>query len=277
MTLRLGALNFLILCIVVLLAFKNYETWTGAVEAIPQAETARKSGSKIQNPPVLGIQKEAAPIQSFLSIAEKNIFSPERKEFSVQPSPEVKKPVARPQIILYGVTIADEYERASVANPGRPLHKGERETKSLKVGERIGEYKVAKILPDRILMERAEDSFEVLLYDPKSPKKRIEVRTEIKPAVIPGTQPGVAPPAKGSPAATSPVPGSPVARSPVPAPPSTSVAAAKPTEPVQERVATPPLTTRPGGRSSFPSLDFRRGRRTLYPPAGTSTQTDQQN
>ncbi len=31
-------------------------------------------------------------------------------------------------------------------------------------------------------MEAGEDTFEVLLYDPKSPKKRIDTRTEIKPA-----------------------------------------------------------------------------------------------
>ena len=33
----------------------------------------------------------------------------------------------------------------------------------------------------RITMEAGEDSFEVLLYDPRNPKKRIEVKTAIKP------------------------------------------------------------------------------------------------
>jgi len=277
MKLRYGVLNLLAFFIILLLAYENYETWTLSAEVLPGKETTKKPTAKIDNPPLSGSQKEMTSIQSNISIAEKNIFSPDRKEFPITPSPELRKPTARPQIILYGVTIAEEYERASLANPGRSLYKGERETKSLKVGERIGEYKLAKILPDRIMMEGTEDSFEVLLYDPKMPKKRIEVKAEGKPAPTAGTQPAVVPPTRGSPAVTSPVTGSPVARSPVPTPPSASAEAAKPAQTVQERVATPPLTTRPGGRSSFPSLDFRRGRRTLSPPAGTSTQTDQQN
>ena len=277
MKLRYGVLNFFALLIAFFLAFENYETWPGAVEAIPQGETTKKSGAKIEHPPLLGSQKEASSFQSYISFAEKNIFSPDRKEFPITSSPEVKKPSARPQIILYGVTIAEEYERASLANPGRSLYKGERETKSLKVGEKIGEYKLAKISPDRIMMEGTADSFEVLLYDPKMPKKRIEVKAEGKPAPTAGTQPAVAPPTRGSPAVTSPVTGSPVARSPVPTPPSASAEAAKPAQTVQERVATPPLTTRPGGRTSFPSLDFRRGRRTLSPPAETPTQATPAN
>ena len=43
----------------------------------------------------------------------------------------------------------------------------------LKIGDRIGEYKLAKILPDRIALEAMEDAFEVLLCDPAKPKKRI--------------------------------------------------------------------------------------------------------
>jgi hypothetical protein len=40
----------------------------------------------------------------------------------------------------------------------------------------MGGYKLAKIMPDRITMEAPGDSFDVLLYDPKAPKKRVETR-----------------------------------------------------------------------------------------------------
>jgi len=260
--LRYGVLNFLAMLILILLAFENYETWTHAVEAIPEKETSGKSSPKIQNPlPVVG-EKESTSIQSYISIAEKNIFSPERKEFPAQASPEVKKPVARPQIILYGVMIADEYQSASVANPGRPLQKGEKETMSLKVGERIGEYKLGKILPDRIMMKGPEDSFEVFLYDPNMPKKRMAMKTEVKPAAIASTQPAVPPPAPGSPV-------------PAPLPSSASAEAAKPVEPVQEKVATSPPTPRVT-RSAFPSPESR-GRRILYPARGIPPQAPRAN
>ena len=37
----------------------------------------------------------------------------------------VGKSVIRPQITLYGVVIAEDYQIASIINPGRPLHKGD--------------------------------------------------------------------------------------------------------------------------------------------------------
>ena len=44
---------------------------------------------------------------------------------------------------------------------------------NLKIGDRVGEYKLVKILPDRIALEAMEDTFEVLLSDPNKPKQRI--------------------------------------------------------------------------------------------------------
>jgi hypothetical protein len=54
-----------------------------------------------------------------------NIFNPERKDFAAIGSGMSAKPVVRPQVILYGVTIAGDYRSASVINSGRPLKKGE--------------------------------------------------------------------------------------------------------------------------------------------------------
>jgi hypothetical protein len=110
-------------------------------------------------------------------IAEKNVFNPDRKEFSTAAAAAMSKPISRPQVTLQGFVLAEGYQSASIVNPGRPLHKGERETKSMRIGDMVGEYKLSKILPDRILLEAGEDSFEVLLYDPRSPKKRVEVKT----------------------------------------------------------------------------------------------------
>ncbi len=234
---KYGVLNLFALLIVLLLASGNYEVWTHPPGDMPEKGAAGKFGAKIDNPPLSGSQQEPTSIQSYISIAEKNIFSPERKEFSPQasPSPEVKKPTVRPQIVLYGVMIADEYQRASIVNPGRSLYQGERETKSLTVGQRIGEYTLAKILPDRILMEAAGDSFEVLLYDPKMPKQRMEAKTEIRPAVPSGAQ-------LAGPPATP--------RSPAPAPPPPSAEARKPAGPVQENLAAPSPAAKPATPSS---------------------------
>ncbi len=169
-------LNLLLLSVVFIVAVENYETWTQATELVSdRAETLKKPAMKAETPSPVVITKEPTSLRSFISISEKNIFSPERKDFPIL-SVGKPKQAARPQVILYGVTTAGEYQAASVVNPGRPLKKGERETMTLKIGEKVGEYKLAKIQPDRITMESNGDSFEVLLYDPRNPKQRMEVK-----------------------------------------------------------------------------------------------------
>ena len=259
-SLRYWVFCLLLLLIVSLLLLENYKVWTHPIDWVPEKEMRKK----VENKPVNRMektlmaegQKNPTSIKPNISIAEKNIFNPERKDFPIQIT-ETKKPNVRPQVILYGVTILGDYQTASITNPGRPLQKGERETFTVKMGEKIGEYKLARILPDRIMMEGPEDSFDVLLYDPKMPKKRVEVKTESKPAPTAGTLPAVSPPTP---------------RAPAPTTLSASGESVKPALTVQERVAAPPPITRPGGRTTLPSLDFRRGRRTLSPSMETPTQ-----
>jgi len=196
-SLRYGVSSLFVFFAIFFLVLKNYETWTLPVEVLPEKGVTKKSGAKIESPPTGVGQKEAPDIQSYVFISEKNIFSPERKEFPIVPplsaQAQVKPPIVRPQIILYGVTMAGDYQFASIVNPGRPRTKGEREMMSLKVGDRIGDFKLAKILPDRIVMEGAEDSFEVLLYDARTHKQRTYAKTESKPAAVTTTLPTPAP------------------------------------------------------------------------------------
>ena len=172
MSFKYGMLCVVLSIMILLLAIKNYDALTHPLELIPDQGAAKKSEPRTENSPTIGVVREPVSIASYHSIAEKNIFNPERKDFPVTGSGSAMKPAVRPQVILYGVTIAKDYQSASMVNPGRPLKKGERDLMTLKLGERIGEYKLTKVLPDRIMLEAAGDTFEVLLYDPKAPKKR---------------------------------------------------------------------------------------------------------
>lgn len=208
MSSRYGVLGFLLLCVVLLLAYKNYDTWFHSWQWVPRNEAVKKPEAKTESPAAAEGAREPSPRESILLIAEKNIFNPDRKEFPLL-SGEQAKPMVRPQVILYGVMIADHIQTASIVNPGRPLHKGEREIKTLKLGDQIGDYKLTKILPDRITLEAREDSFEVLLFDPQFPKRRTEMKTTTRPALatspppvsspvspsIPATPPPILPPA----------------------------------------------------------------------------------
>jgi hypothetical protein len=254
MSLRYGVFCFLLCFVVLLMALKNYELWTRPIAGSPEEGEIKKTETKTEGSPVPGSQRAATPIASYIFVADKNIFSPERKEFSFTGTGiDQSKPMTRPQITLYGVTISRDYQSATIVNPGRPLRKGEREMITLTIGDRVGEYKLAKILPDRITMEAGEDSFEVLLFDSTMPKKRTFTKTESKPAEI---------------TSTSPVPAS--APAPAPAPVPRAAEAPKPAEPPKQRVIEPPLP-RPATPTPAPYPGTYPGRRPMrpYTPPGS--------
>ncbi len=252
---RYGLFSLLLLIAVILLGLKNLEVWTQPLKGLTEEGRAKRGEPKTEGVSVVGSQKETPSIASTIAISEKNIFNPDRKEFSIA-TPDQSKPMTRPQVILYGVTIAVDYQAASLVQPGRPLRKGEREMITLKIGDKVGEYKLAKILPDRITLEAGDDSFDVLLYDANAPKKRTVVRTESRPPEVKSTAP-------------SPVP-APGAPAPVPAP--KAAEAPKPGEPPRERVMEAPLprpvTPLP---PSYPST--LRGRRPVRPYAAPESES----
>ena len=165
MSSRYGVLCFLLFFVVLLLAYENYETWSRPIQWAATKEGTKRTEAKGELSPLFEAVQKLFPSDSVLRISQNNIFNPDRKEFPVLGSAtgEQAKPVVRPQIVLYGVMIADDYQTASIANPGRPIHKGEREVKTIKLGDQVGDYKITKILPDRITVEAPGDSFDVLL------------------------------------------------------------------------------------------------------------------
>jgi hypothetical protein len=256
MSFKYGFLSLLALCLCLLAIFKSI-VWTRPLDQVSDNVVEEKSEDKSKAPQAIGVQKDPNPIRFHAFIAEKNIFSPERKDFPIAPIQQ--RAAVRPQVVLYGVTIAGDYQAASIVSPGRPLMKGERETLTLKVGEKIGEYKLAKVLPDRITLQNTNDSFEVLLYDPRAPKKRVEVKAEAK-----------------LPATTGPSPAPAVSPAPQAALPATAAAPAsaeKPKEPTQQQVA--PLPTGPQPPLPYSARPFvlreRRQRPVFLPQTGAPT------
>ncbi|MCX5907678.1 MAG: hypothetical protein NTY64_10960 [Deltaproteobacteria bacterium] len=161
---RFGILAFFLILFVLLLAYLNYDIWSHPSPRVSQKEKTKKveMKPKVEPPAPVAIPRETSGSEAIQVISEKNLFNPDRKEFSVQAAGgEQAKPVARPQVVLYGIVIAEGNEMATVVNPGRPLRKGEREAMTVKVGDRIGDYKLAKVLPDRIVLEASGDSFEI--------------------------------------------------------------------------------------------------------------------
>jgi hypothetical protein len=114
MSFRCGVPNLLVLTIILLIIPKTYRAWTKTINVTIGKEAAEKPVTKIEIPQIPREKKEPSINSSNPIISEKNIFSPERKDFPAQPGPGGKKFVARPQIILYGITIAGDYQSYSV-------------------------------------------------------------------------------------------------------------------------------------------------------------------
>jgi hypothetical protein len=257
MSSKYGVVNVLLFFVVLLLIFKNIEIWT------PPSMTDKKEGGKkiegqTESLPALTSPPSASVRESLLGIGEKNIFNPDRKEFSILTG-ETAKPVSRPTIQLYGVVITNEVQTASISNPTRLPARGERELKTIKVGDRVEGYQLTKILPDRVILEAPGDTYEVLLYDPKSPKRRAVIRTPSKPAETMDPRPVPTP---------TPLPSSPSAapRSfPIPSLPGSMEYPAIP----QVESATP----KPVSPTPIPDRNILRGRRAITPglPAAGGT------
>lgn len=205
MNVRYFILTLIFCPLLLYLTLKNYEIWNQTdLPSIGVKKVEKKRVEKISREEILG-ERKSVSLETLVGISEKNIFHPERKEFPMLPPPspsgkgDVKKPIVRPQVILHGIVYREDYQSALVVQVGRKLLPGERETMRVKTGDRLGDYKISKIFPDRILLESEEDSFEVLLYDPKSPKKRVAIRTEVKPSTITSAIPSPEPPRPASP------------------------------------------------------------------------------
>lgn len=253
MSWRYALLCLFLFFAVFLLAVKNYELWKNPIVPVPEKREIKKIDAKVEGPPNIGKQPGTSSIKPYTVISEKNIFHPDRKEFSFDQS----KPLARPQVVLYGVTISEDYKSASIAYPGRPLKKGEREMMTVKLGEQIGEYKLAKVLPDRITLEAAEDSFDVLLFDSSMPKRRTFTRTEIKPPTATSPTP-TSPPPPGSVGTPSPIPPQRVPR---------------PGEPLREGTIEVPVPGSVPPAPVPPPGYYLRGRMPIRPPSTTPSTT----
>ena len=203
-----GFLNIILIVIIIFLFNKNYETWTKPDSESIVKEESKRSESKGETLPLLStLNIPKIDASSMTIIAEKNIFHPERREFvSLNPEQPKATPMNRPQLQLQGILITDEVQKASLILQGKSLPKGEKATKTLNLGDQIGEYKLAKILPDRIILEAPGDVYEVFLYDLKSPKKRREIRTPTRPTEPIRSSPGEPVPTTKTPPPTAPTP-----------------------------------------------------------------------
>jgi hypothetical protein len=189
---------------------------------------ARAFSTKIRVPVITVpavVEKKSEPaaqpvipaLQEYAMVTEKNLFHPGR----ILPPLKKVDDVPRPEIILYGTLITDVLRIAYVVDnkqqrstPGR----GKRQT-ALKLGETMSGYKLAEVLPDRIIMVRGDDRMEIKVIAPGIKKNRGGDGTTpaaAKPgSPVPPPQPAVSSGGQIPPAPAAPMrPGGPPTRTP---------------------------------------------------------------
>lgn len=193
-----------LLVIALLLAVRLYDAWTARPPAAP-GEPA--GGAPAEAPAPTAVEAARAPLSTYAVVAERNLFSPNRSEATPEPPrPATAGPAAPPppRPRLYGVILLpDGGARAYLEDVQR------RRLFAYSVGDTVGDARVEQIRPDRVLLRRGGETFEVLLHDPTKPRPSVTPSAVQSPAV---TQP----PGAGGPARAG------VRRPAVPAQPTTS-------------------------------------------------------
>jgi Type II secretion system protein C len=169
-----------------------YQIWTAApaAAAAPAGPPTAAAPEAPAGPP----RSPTAPPVAFGVIADRNLFSPTRAEVAAEPpkptttasaSAIPARLVEKPR--LYGVVLGtDGGSRAYLWDPQSKKVFG------YKVGDSVAESRVEQIGPDRVVLRRSAETFEVLLRDPSKPRPPA-APVAVPPAAVPGQVPGIPP------------------------------------------------------------------------------------
>ncbi|MGZ6292137.1 MAG: hypothetical protein ACXWMK_08120 [Syntrophales bacterium] len=162
---NVNVLNMLLLTVAVVLFFVFDYPLLGGQDSVVQGQ-AKETGTPVQSEEK-SVPESSASYADFISIAEKNLFHPERE------MPKAEKAAApKPELILYGTLITDDVSIAYVEDKKSPYStpgRAKRQT-ALKKGGSIGGYVLREIEPNRIVLVRGEDKLVVMLDDTEKRK-----------------------------------------------------------------------------------------------------------
>lgn len=132
-------------------------------------------------------EKEVMPVEhnppspsDYMIISEANLFHPER---IIPPEKKEEPPLPKPDIVLYGILIADDISLAYIEDlkaPRTTQGRGKRQI-PLRKGDTFSGFTLKEIETDKIVMVRGEEKMTVFVHDPHRPKTREVVTTASQP------------------------------------------------------------------------------------------------
>lgn len=183
---KLWWLNMLLAVVAVFCLLRGLETWQDNGLVLP---AGAHGASKPQAAPGPKLMTPAlGPESNFKAFAQKNPFSPDRKEDVSEAAGTMGKSSAMAfqrnafPVVLYGVVITADGRKALISNPVRK----DRRDKLIWVtqGQVVGPVTVIAIDADRIRIKSPSGAGEVLLFDASKYSRRQPVKRPDKPQVI---------------------------------------------------------------------------------------------
>jgi Type II secretion system protein C len=153
----------------VLLALRFHAVWTAPADLAAARPDATGPGD-FAAPTASPLSPSAGlPLSAFSTIATNNLFSPLRTEEAPPPSPAMTPqrhpaPVL-PRPRLYGIVLGTEGGARAFLDDPRT-----RKVTGYTVGDSVGDSRLDEIKPDRVVLRRGSEVFEVLLHDPSKPR-----------------------------------------------------------------------------------------------------------
>jgi len=220
---KIWMINVSLAVLIVFFGLMTYNVWSKGDNATPEIQT----GISPEKPlPVKGIvERTMAPESTYGIVVDKNLFSASRTESVPEKDKTGPPQISEKRIFLYGVVLAGDLKQALISNPDTKPEPGKTKSKDkwVRVGDTLGNFTVADIRQDRIILAEGANQHEILLFDKNKPVRKTTVaQSSAAPTVITTGSPVPAPPA-----ATA-----------APAMPAATAAAQKPgTEPLAPRIA----------------------------------------
>lgn len=115
-------------------------------------------------------QPQLPSLTDYMSIAEQNLFHPERKI----PEKKEEKQLPKPEFVLYGTLISDTTSIAYMEDMKAPYNtagRGKRQ-KAIQKGASLSGFVLSEIYHDKVVMVRGDERIEVSVLDQQNKKLR---------------------------------------------------------------------------------------------------------
>lgn len=178
---KIWLINISLAVFVVFFEIMSFDVWSQGAKPIQEIQPGKSSEKPLPGKSVM--ERTTPPESTYGIVADKNLFSSNRSEFI----PEKPKPgpgaepgppkISEKMIFLYGVILMGDSKQALISNPETGTQDGKKRAKDkwVKVGDTMGNFSVADIKKDRIILADGASTHEILLYDKNKPTRKIIV------------------------------------------------------------------------------------------------------